>query len=80
MYYECVICLSLNSVRRHSCQCCGTIPARYSILKAPCRLINHDGVYTFIETVTAFGCVHAQKHHAAKVFLQTVELTHFASE
>ena len=76
--YECSICLSLNHSSKHHCQNCGTIPARYSILGIPARLIEHEGRYQFIPVVTAVGAVHACKHHAARVNLRTVSLDYYA--
>lgn len=78
-YYTCEICDTLNSARRHSCQNCGTIPAKYSVLRKPSRLIEHDSRYQFIETLRAIGCAQAFPHHA-KVGLRTVPAGYYATE
>jgi len=76
--YECPICLSLNHNERHHCQNCGTIPAMYSILNAPARLIEHESRYQFIPVVVANGAVQSCKHHAAKLYLRTQPLDYYA--
>jgi hypothetical protein len=76
--YECPICLSLNHNSRLHCQNCGTIPARYSLLRLPARLIENDTFSRFIPVVAAYGCVRSCQHHAARVYLRTVKLDYYA--
>lgn len=71
-HYECAICLTLNSSRRFQCQNCGTIPAAYSVIRKPSRLIGHGGMMQFIEVTVAFGAVHSCRHHSARLYLRTV--------
>lgn len=72
-YYTCEICDTLNSCRRFSCQNCGTIPARYSFLKKPSRLIHED----MITVVRAIGASHAYPK-ISKIGLRTVRADYYA--
>ena len=75
--YECTICLSLNHASRHCCQQCGTIPAQYSLLGVPARLIEHEGRYQFIPVFVAYGAARACQHHGSRINLRTVALDYY---
>lgn len=72
-YYECVICDSINSVARFTCHCCGTIPARYSVLHKPSSIKGLG----FTEVVKAHGSMPAAPTHA-KIGLRTVRADYYA--
>jgi len=72
--YECSICLSLNHDIRLHCQNCGTIPAKYSVIRRPTK------IDTMTETVIAIGAIHSCKHHAARINLRTVSADYYATE
>jgi hypothetical protein len=74
-YYECIICETINSSLRLSCQNCGTIPQKYSAIKKPCRLVHDD----LIEVVRAKGFMSAYPSHA-KIGLRTVPAGYYATE
>ena len=75
--YECTICLSLNHNSRHTCQQCGAVPAKYSILGVPSRLIEHEGRMQFIPVVAALGCERANQHKGQRINLKTVALDYY---
>jgi hypothetical protein len=76
--YECAICLSLNHAKHLHCSVCGTIPAMYSVLRRPAKLIEHETYSQFIPVAVAVGAVHACRHHAARLGLKTVSLDYYA--
>lgn len=85
MMYECAICQSLNHASRTHCQYCGTIPAKYSIIGKPAKLIGYDDwsyardtFSMFIPVAAAEGAVRAEQHHTTKAALKTVELDYYA--
>lgn len=71
MYYECSICQSLNHASRLHCRCCGTIPARYSVLRVP---VNDS----LTPVVVAYGCRRASQHIPSRVFFRTVPTDYYA--
>jgi hypothetical protein len=77
--YECVICLTINHARRLQCQCCGTIPAEYSIIKIPARLRfpEYGEWSTMLPVIAAYGCDRIERHHAQRVNLRTVPLDYY---
>ena len=76
--YVCPICESVNHATRHHCQNCGTTPSQYAILGIPERLIEHNGYMQFISVVVAHGAELSAKHHAARIYLRTVDLDYYA--
>ena len=72
-YYTCEICDELNSSARFTCRCCGTIPARYSVLRTPATFKHDD----FVSVVRAIGCFQAFPAHA-KIGLRTVRADYYA--
>lgn len=78
MTYECVICLSINHATRLHCQHCGTIPAAYSMIAAPARIIEHYGFSQFIEVKAAHGCMRVCQRRARRLGLFTVPSTYYA--
>jgi hypothetical protein len=77
-FYECSICLSLNHASRLHCQNCGTIPAMYSLLRAPAHLVESDDYWHFVLVVRAFGAESASQRQACRSYLRTVPLTYYA--
>lgn len=78
--YECAICLTLNHNARLHCQCCGTIPARYSITGYDMRS-NHtssDTGISLVQTIVARGADRVEQHHATRAKLQTMPLDYYA--
>jgi hypothetical protein len=73
--FECVICHSVNHASRLQCSVCGTVPACYSTTGKPSRLTDE---FVNLEVVAAYGVSRASEHHAAKMFLRTVELDYYA--
>lgn len=76
--YECAICQSVNHSTHHHCSVCGTIPAQYSILGAPTRVIEHESLSRFIPVVAAFGVLRAAQHYASRIYLRTVTLDYYS--
>jgi hypothetical protein len=77
--YVCVICNTLNHSSRLHCQCCGTIPARYSwhcLLSGSTQAFpsNANG----IQVVKANGADTTEMHHARRLRLQTVAADYYA--
>jgi len=79
-YYECSICYELNHAARLHCQHCGSVPACYSILGRPARLIEHETWTQFISVVRAHGAESASQHRAVKVYFRTVPATYYAED
>lgn len=69
--YECAICLTLNHNARLHCQCCGTVPAKYSVL----RMLTNTSLTPI---VAAKGCDRVERHHTTRAKLQTVALDYYA--
>lgn len=65
-FYECSICGQLNGAFRLHCQCCGVVPAQYSMTGKPQPI------------VAAHGCERQQQHHAQRIILKTQELDYYA--
>lgn len=83
--YECAICQSINHAARLHCSTCGTIPAQYSLLRVPARLVDNADLYAswtngFIQVIPAIGCVRAAQHHRAPRIPQAVSVDYFATE
>lgn len=76
--YECQICLTVNHSTRLHCGYCGCIPSQYSVLGRPAIVIHEQDISRFIPAVAAIGCVRACQHHAARVYLRTVETSYYA--
>lgn len=66
-FYTCPTCKHVNGVWRIHCQCCGTIPAQYSMTGKPQPSI-----------VALQGCERAESIHQSKAKLVTVELDYYA--
>lgn len=65
-FYTCVVCHHLNGVWRLHCQCCGAVPAMYSIIS--------NGR----ELMAARGADRAEDHYTQRINLKTVELDYYA--
>lgn len=76
--YECSICLALNHASRLHCQCCGAVPAVYSLTGKVVQS-SVDAYPTAIEMLVAHGCVRSERR-MSKVGLKTVPLTYYAKE
>lgn len=74
--YECSICLALNHASRLHCQCCGTIPAMYSLIGETVQAV--DSYPTAVRVFAAHGCMRTEKHLSARIGLKTVSLTYYA--
>lgn len=77
--YECTICHGINHPVHLSCQYCGTIPARYSVLNRPTKLWLGFGL-ALDEVVIAHGVDRQEWHHTVKVPLRTVRADYYAQE
>lgn len=76
--YECTICQSLNHSNRHHCQNCGAVPAKYSILGVPAKLVTFNGRSHYIEVVRAVGAVSYKSGQTSRQSLRTVEFDYYA--
>lgn len=81
--YECAICLNVNHASKLHCSTCGTVPAKYSVLSVPTRMLSHED-HGFIgdwliPVVVARGADRAEHHHTTRVYLRTVKADYYAS-
>lgn len=80
--YTCTICLSLNHNARLHCQNCGTIPAKYSMLKRPAKSIDYRSMLSldnqFIPVTALRGADRIERHHTTRCNLKTVTLDYYA--
>jgi len=63
--YECEICQSINSAAKLQCSTCGTIPARYSVIGRPAKIVDSP-LDSFIPVVNAYGCQRATMRRTIK--------------
>jgi hypothetical protein len=80
-HYECSICKSINHAAKLHCSTCGTVPACYSVIGQPHRLISDDTVNDwprFIPVVVARGAERLESRRAHKVYFRTVPLDYYA--
>ena len=79
MTYECSICLSVNHASKLHCSTCGTIPAQYSMLGRPSKMVEGIENFDLIETIVAFGAERLTAHHAKRISgFRTVTATYYA--
>lgn len=72
MTYECAICLNINHVSRGSCSACGTIPANYSMIGLPTKVMNSElSLKFFTPVVVARGADRTEQHRNVRVNLRT---------
>lgn len=94
MTYDCDICHGVNSANKLHCQYCGTIPADYSVLRKPSRIIIRDTwiqsrlgdyipaepVSSYIQVLVAFGAMRQTSHRTIKRVFRTVKPDYYATE
>lgn len=81
--YECSICYGVNAASKLHCSSCGTIPASYSLIRKPARLLDNDlgdMINGYISVVVALGVDRTERHRTVKRVLRTVAADYYASE
>lgn len=76
--YTCVICSGINASAHHSCQHCGTIPAKYSILGKPARMIEGEYYTRFVEVTVAYGVERQNHTRTMRHSLRTVPADYYS--
>lgn len=74
--YECTICLTLNHSSRLHCQCCGAVPAMYSLTGKVVQSL--DSYPTSVQVTAAKGCQRVERIPAARSTFKTVSLDYYA--
>lgn len=77
MTYDCEICGAVNHVRHYHCGSCGTIPARYSVVRKPIREVT-GYLQGYIEVAKAFGAERADRFRTVKHEMRTVPLDYYS--
>ena len=81
MTYTCEICLAVNANMRFHCRCCGTIPAKYSILHKPTKEWSGQcNMFALVPVVIARGADRVERHHTSRSYLRTVPMDYYATE
>lgn len=77
-HYECELCHGSNSANQFQCHFCGIVPARYSFLRVPVRIVEYDTHTAFIPAVVARGCERQGRSKASRVYFRTVPADYYA--